>query len=100
MCVYCQCFSNPGIEARDGLKLTDVMPKVPTMAFYTDLVGHLVVWNVGTCVSSEQYCLNLLGRGGMAFCVTAPRGQVKSYIAISVSERHTACIQNSWLQSL
>jgi len=72
------------------LSVTELMPKVPTVAFYTDLVGHFVVWYVGTCVSRQQYCLNLLGRGGKAFCITAPRGQVKGYMAISVSERRTA----------
>ena len=72
------------------LKMTELMPKVPTVAFYTDLVGHFVVRHVGSCVSGVQYCLNLLGRGGKAFCVTAPRGQVKGYMALGVSEMHTA----------
>jgi hypothetical protein len=67
------------------LKMTELRSKVPTVAIHTDLVGHFVVWYVGTCLS-------LLGRGGKAFCVTAPRDQVKGYMAISVSERHTACV--------
>jgi len=74
------------------LKMTELMPKFPTVALYTDLVGHFVVWYVVTCVWREQYCLNLLGTGGKAFCVTAPRGKVKGYMAISVSEKHTACV--------
>ena len=59
--------------------MTELRSKVRTVAVHTDLVGHFVVWYVGTCVSREQHCLNLLGRGGKAFCVTAPRGQVKGY---------------------
>jgi hypothetical protein len=70
--------------------ITELRSKVPTMAIHTDLVGHCVVWYVGTRVSREQYYLSLLGRGGTAFRVTAQRGQVKGYMTISVSERHTA----------
>jgi hypothetical protein len=53
------------------------------------LVGHCEVWYVGIRASGEQCYLDLLGWGGT---VTAPGGQVKGYMAISVSERHTAYV--------
>ena len=74
--------------------MTELRSKVPTVAIHTDLVGQDTLW-YGTWVPAcrwNKYCLSLLGRGGKALCVTAPRGQVKGYMAISISERHTACV--------